>query len=455
MYQDVQIIYFPGLFRSGLIKGDDFIWPNDDLSVAIMAYVSKASQKFLGALFKKHNKPPAFTNSVLADFADNITDTNLVPATYPKKNHLIALLKKKTNNNLHIFNYDWRLSLDAATDAFSREFENLNIGDKKCIFIGHSAGGLIAYKYLNSQKYKNDVNFSKVTKAIMIGCPIQGSIRTLVSILGFEKSSVLTSEEIQEIVSHDIFKSVYELIPYALSLYFTPKGRKMGVEEIFEILREKVINKENLESGFLFRRDFTALKHNPDVDFLFIVGHTKGPMCIGFEITKDKTLVPIYDYAAGDGSVLASEAVPDSRKVFRTRHVYGKHSYLTEIDDVLDIIETELDESNFLRGVIIAKNITYKDKIYKFNMYYINPNDSGNMVQIKDYRAGIATFTNKTSCVDLTKTLKNSDGVFSFKSSHEFGTLKFRDLEIFQTEGEIIHVKNIHIEIEKPKVDFF
>ena len=87
---------------------------------------------------------------------------------------IISTLKNlgfKENNNLFIFNYDWRKRVDDIVEDL-KSFLNEKVGNQNVNIIGHSLGGLVGRIY--SQKYFSN---QKVNQIISIGSPHYGAVQ--------------------------------------------------------------------------------------------------------------------------------------------------------------------------------------------------------------------------------------------------------------------------------------
>jgi len=77
-----------------------------------------------------------------------------------------------TDQNLYVFPYDWRRSLDSLADRLNLYINNLPLQPgEKIDLIGHSMGGLVARAY--AQKY----GVSKINKILTVGSPNMGTVK--------------------------------------------------------------------------------------------------------------------------------------------------------------------------------------------------------------------------------------------------------------------------------------
>jgi hypothetical protein len=485
------IIYIPGLFSSYLLKGNDIIWPIDNKDI-FKIYFNNFIKSPLKKLFNRKEiygsssstiQTVEENTSTIREYLNKLADKNLTPGKITKNNdNIIELIKKNNENDYYVFNYDWRESFNETIQKLSNAIEELDVKDKHITLLSHSAGGIIAYKYINDlEKYGKNKNFKKINKYITIGCPIEGCVKALSVILGIYHQSVLTPENLKEIIDNGFFKSIYELIPANIHNLFFYKDTKalLSPNEIIQVLLKNGFTEETLRKSSEFRSELNNLTHNMYVDFLFIVGlYNKEPMCIGFDVDKNTLKVEcIYDYA-GDGTVLTYEATPTLMHRFKTRYVLGKHTYLTEYDDVLKIVEDEINTSYNQKHIVIARPLPSDNSVIEFYLFIIKNNEK---YLVKDIKAQKIFFSQKTYLQDITKTLNNDKKkhTFSFKSNISYGLIKMKntivtyyeneDIENSTTNNEIIskeefkinknntnkeYFKQLYIEINKPEINF-
>ncbi|MBI3955029.1 alpha/beta hydrolase [Candidatus Gottesmanbacteria bacterium] len=89
-------------------------------------------------------------------------------------NTLSKNAKLKLNQDLFIYNYDWRQPLDTQADILKNYLDSIiksSSSVKKFRLIGHSLGGLVIRSYL--ERYNTDNN---VIQALTIGTPHQGTL---------------------------------------------------------------------------------------------------------------------------------------------------------------------------------------------------------------------------------------------------------------------------------------
>lgn len=427
------VIFIPGCFGTSLLKGNETIWPlsgNDKLKI----FVKNIERPFLRLFENSHTSENIGFSDALKECLLKLSDKNLIPGKIVSSyDNIIDLIKTLTDNNFFIYSYDWRKSFNELVDDFAKQVDLLDVGDKNITIISHSAGGIIGYKYLCSEsKYDTeDSNFSKIKKFIAIGTPIQGCIKALSAILGLLPEKILTSEELKIIVNSGFFQSIYELCPSNLHnlFYYKNTSTSLSNKHIIHILKENGFPEEKIKEVFTFRNEMNYISHNPNLDCLFISGtYTKTQMCSFFYVDMDtKEISCNFDVGCGDGTVLKEESFLDNNKVFRKRHVVGKHSYLTETDAVLKIIEEELTNSFVEQTIILATKVSNPQNVSKLS-FTLDLLQDGKRYPIKDIAAKTIFFTHKTQSKNITKKInKTNDNVFYFKTKLPYGMLKFRD----------------------------
>lgn len=465
------IIYIPGLFSSYLLKGNDIVWPIDNKDI-FKIYFNNFIKSPLKKLFhRRENASPLSTiptiednGSSIKEYLNKLSDKNLTPGKLTRNNdNIIDLIKKTNNNDYYVFNYDWREDFNDTIQKLSNAIEELDIKDKNITLLSHSAGGIIAYKYINDiEKFGKNKNFKKINKYITIGCPIEGSVKALSVIMGIYHQSVLTPENLKEIIDSGFFKSIYQLIPANIHNLFFYKDTKslLSPNEIIQVLLKNGFTEETIRKSSEFRAELNNLTHNVNVDFLFIVGlYNKEPMCIGFDVNNETLKVEcIYDYA-GDGSVLTYEAIPTLMHRFKTRYVLGKHVYLTEYDDVLKIVEDEINSATNQKHIVIARPIATENGMIEFYLFIIKNNEK---YLIKDIKSQKIYFSHKTHLQDITKSLNNDKKkhTFFFKSNINYGFIKMKNVIVTYYENNddkqvnTEYFKQLYIEINKPELNF-
>lgn len=475
------IIYIPGLFSSYLLKGNDIVWPIDNKDI-FKIYFNNFIKSPLKKIFNRRDIQNISSSSTIPkieesgstikEFLIKLSDKNLTPGKLTKNNdNIIELIKKNNENDYYVFTYDWRESFEDTIQKLSNAIEELNVKDKNITLLSHSAGGVIAYKYINDiEKFGRNKNFKKINKYITIGCPIEGSIKALSVIMGVYHQSVLTPNNLKEIIDSGFFKSIFQLIPANIHNLFFYKNSKslLSHNEIIKVLNKNGFTEQLLRSASEFRNELNNLSHNINVEFLFIVGlYNKEPMCTGFDVDPDTLNVEcIYDYA-GDGTVLTYEAIPGLVHRFKTRYVLGKHVYLTEYDDVLKIVEDEINSSYNQKLIVIARPISTDNNLIEFYLFLIKNNEK---LLVKDIKAEKIYFSQKTHLRDITKQLNNDKKkhLFSFKSSVTYGFIKMKNVivtyfeedkdkenkDVYKKNTNNEYFKQLYIEINKPEMNF-
>lgn len=458
------VVFIPGIFGTSLLKCGEPVWPLtkiDKLKIVVNNVFEKPVNTIFSSDKKEDNLCPTVKDLVLKISDKNLT-TGAVTDNY---NNLIELIKEVTKDNCFIFNYDWRNSINETVDEFARLFDKLEVGTKDIIIIGHSGGGLIGHKYLGSpDKYDTEYsNFSKVKKFISIGTPIQGCVKALTAILGLLPQNLISSTETKEILNLGFFKSIYELCPYNLHNLFYHKDSRnpLTSKQIIEVLKKNGFPENEIKNFLHFKNEMQNLTINDNVNYVFISGVYNKPMCSSFLVDIETGYIEcVYDYGAGDGTVLTEESTINQEYSFRKMKVLGKHAYLTEIDDVLSIINQELLMESYKNTAIHADIISDKNKQLEFNLYLVKNREK---IYITDFNAEHISFSHKTKAVDITKQIskkaKKSPSVFYFKTKEEYGFLRFKNLSFSykNSDDKIVNefLKYCKVELEKREEIFF
>ncbi|QKE44560.1 hypothetical protein Yalta_113 [Yalta virus] len=459
------VVFIPGIFGTSLLKCGETVWPIKT-SDKFKIIVNNIFEKPVNSLFSSDKKEDVLCPTI-RELAHQLVDKNLTtgPVTHNYDN-IINLIREIVKDNFFIFQYDWRNSINENVEIFAQTIEKLEVGDKDIVIIGHSAGGLIGHKYLaSSDKYETEnSNFGKVKKFISIGSPLQGCVKALTAILGLLPQNLLTPNETKEILNMEFFKSIYELCPHNIQSLFYHKDTKQPLtsKQIVEILKKNGFPDTELKNFFNFKNDMDKLIINDNVHYLCISGVYSKPMCSSFLADIETGEIDcVYDYGGGDGTVLKEESMLPPEFSFRKHTVLGKHAYLTEIDEVLDIIKKELNMEINKNIILFADVITRKDKQIDFNLYFIK---NKTRFYITDLSAEHISFSRKTVTSNITKKItkkntKKDPSVFSFRTKEKYGFIRFKNLSFFfkNSEDEIVNdfVKYAKVELENTKEMFF
>lgn len=459
------VVFIPGIFGTSLLKCGELVWPIKTAD-KIKIVVNNIFEKPVNSLFSTDKKEDNLCPPI-RDLVQHLTDKNLTTGPITNNyNNIINLIKETVKENFFIFNYDWRNSINEIVETFAQTFDKLDVGNNDIVIIGHSAGGLIAHKYLaSSDKYDTEnSNFSKVKKFISIGAPIQGCVKALTAILGLLPQNLITPSETKEILNMEFFKSIYELCPHNIQNLFYHKETKQPLtsKQIVEVLKKNGFPDTELKNFFSFKNEMLNLGVNENINYLFISGVYSKPMCSSFLADIETgELECIYDYGGGDGTVLKEESMLPPEFSFRKHTVLGKHAYLTEIDEVLDIIKKELSMELIKNIILYAEVVSHKDKQIDFNLYFIK---NKNKIYITDLSAEHISFSRKTVTSNITKKItkkhsKKEPAVFSFKTKEEYGFIRFKNLTFFykNANDETVNefVKYSKVELENSKELFF
>lgn len=430
------VIYVCGLFGTKLYKGNDIVWPPTNSKILEYCFDSKIKSIF--KLFSKKKTKFSQSPETLVDYLNLLADKNLTTGTLTDNyTNIIDFIKKSTNGNYYIFNYDWRLPLKESVAKLAKEIEQLDVKEKDISIWSHSAGGVIAFEYLNNFYKENEEpdNFKQIKRYVTMGCPIKGSVLALTSIIGLNFQTLLPNHELKRIIEKNVFNSIYDLIPNNIHNIFHYKDSKklLTPEEVYEVLIVNGFDKNKLNDALMYRQEFKNIQQNPNVSFTFIVGsYSDKSICTSFAVDPDtKELTCEYSRGCSDGTVLITESIPNDNYSYKTKYVSGKHAYLTECDDVIDFLSEEIfftDREKFIVNAVVLKE-NDKQQL-EFLMFY---EKNGKQHVISKVKAEHICFTNKTVSSDITDLFernKKSDS-FSFKTNYKYGTLKLRNATIF------------------------
>lgn len=458
------VIFIPGIFGSSLTKCGETIWPIDNLSKFKIAMMNMIEKPINSIIHKDKIEPKIPV--LVKDLVIKLSDKNLIPGhvTDNYKN-IIAMLKETMNDNFFIFTYDWRNTINNIIENFNNSLSKLDVGSKDIIIIGHSAGGLIAHKYVNenNEEYKNNVNFPKIKKIITIGSPLQGCTKALTAILGLLPQNLLSPSEIKEVLNTGFFSSIFDLCPYNVHNLFYHKdtGLPLTTKQVVKVLNQNGFHSVNLKDFVKMKTEMQNLTINEKISYLNISGTYYKPMCSSFLVdVENGSLECIYDYGSGDGTVLKDETMLPAGFSCRKINVLGKHMYLTEIDEVLNIIKEEISSTPTGAIALYADVISRVKKELFFNLYFIKKNKK---YYITDFNAESICFTRKTLCEDITKKInkKKNDvpSVFYFKTNQDFGFIKFTNMSFkYKDENNELQtefIKYVKIEVVEENDIFF
>lgn len=449
------VIYIPALTYTSLVNGNDVVWPLD-MSSKMKIYFNNYIKSPLVKIFSKKNQPLEKGElDLLEEYIISLGNKNLKPGSLDKNNNnIIELFKRVLNkNNYYIFTYDWRKGINEIVDDLRTTIQKLQIDNDNIALVSHSGGGVIAYKYINGPKPICQ-NFNKINKFITIGCPIQGSIKALSLILGKFEQHLISGNNLKTIIQKGNIEPVYELLPTRiLSCFYDKKTHNhLSSEKIYNILLQNGFEKQQLDEIVLNRKEMNNLTSNENVKFVFINGiYTKKPMCVGFYVDPDTDKIEnIYNYGSGDGTVLLTETIPNIDK-YRLETVVGKHSFLTEYDDVLDILEEELSNKFVGKPILLATIVKNDKHSISFYLYIVVDNQK---YLVKDLKAERITFTLKTFSHDITNKLEHNkeNEIFFFKTGLDYGLLKIKNANItylIEDEKRYINIKRSFVELDK------
>lgn len=445
------IIFVPGCFSTSLVdQNQKEVWP--------LSFGDKV-QLFMKSIVKPLSTP--FSNNEKEDnlgfmneFIETLRNPNLRPGPiiYKFYKSFIETINTLSDGNFLVFNYDWRKPLDVCVENLKKAIDEI-VTDREIVLIGHSAGGLIASHYL-SNGLNSSNNYRAVKKMIAIGSPIQGSVLALSSILGMSSRYGLYKDSIRNFMESGVFELIFDLCPTTLHnlFFYKSNNQPLSTKQVIECLRRSGFSREKLERIVRYQADEREREPNPSVQYTFISGmNSHVPMPTGFYIDNNEVVETIISYGVGDGTILKSEATFHPEFVFKHHGVIGKHSYLTELDSVQEIIKNEILSSASTSSFVETNLLKYNKDEMSIRINIVQRNNVYNVTNLK---AKHISFSYKSFTSDITTSItkKAKTNVFKIKSKHPYGFLRFRDV-IFEymdenNEKKELYVKEVRSEIE-------
>jgi len=268
-------------------------------------------------------------------------------------NSLVNIGYKK-NENIFIFAYDWRKSLDSLADELNTYINDRNLSSgAKIDIVGHSMGGLVARSYI--QKYGAE----KLNKVVLVGTPNMGAVDAYgvwegASVWGnvwWEKAILDLSVEVNQRVGEKKVDTVRRLAPSIKDLLPTfsyIKSRNILIPWSQMRQKNEYLNNLNLSSS-RSNSVITAIWSN--------VGNTKSSINVTERSSVDRILnlwedgKPIsgseFNYSEGDGTVTLASAKGNFTNLLQSSSYHYKMAADTE--SVKKIFEAlGLDQSKVL-----------------------------------------------------------------------------------------------------------
>ena len=365
------VIIVPGILSSYLNENtsNTEVWPNGDK----MAF--SKSDEYLDELALDLLGQPDLSNPVMipTDIFRNVKGTDYFDG-------LINQLKNNgyaENDNLFVFPYDWRLSIqDNVDNVYSPLLTSLKdkvdqvlaqTGAQKVDIVAHSMGGLLAKYYI--EHYGQ----GKVDKFVDIATPHLGAPNTLKTLvfgddmnIKFAGINLLNPLEIKKISQNS--PAVYQLLPSANYFSASLPDYNYYVDDMDDYDNDGVKGKLSFEQGLDFlkntgRNDLvmrTAVNIHNDLDNMNpadygvktynIVGC--GTPTIGkiFTLGKQSDTDEHYDiaYISGDGTVpvRSAEGISSLEKYYASK---ADHGTMPSTDGIKELVDSLLagTQNNF------------------------------------------------------------------------------------------------------------
>ncbi len=252
-------------------------------------------------------------------------------------------LDYKKNDNLFIFNYDWRKSVDNIVDDLKSFIDSKNLN--KVNIVGHSLGGLVARIF--SQKYYQD---NKVNKIISVGSPHYGVVQTYKPVffgeIDRENTFLWLAQKLVLQLNKKLFQSDKEVI-----------------NNRFPVLRDLLpvydyLYKENEIIGFnsIEIKNNFLLNYNSNFSLIFsifkaIYGEKDSKTPNGYIVNNN--LYPLSQlYSYGDYTVLSQSAYNDQDSDFEKINLdHGEIIYKKEaIKKILDSLNIIYQDEKIVEG---------------------------------------------------------------------------------------------------------
>lgn len=445
------IIFVPGCFSTSLVdQNQKEVWPlsfGDKVHAFVKSITKPLSVPFSNEI-KEDNL--GFMNEII----EKLRNPNLRPGPIIGKYYktFIENINTLSEGNFLVFNYDWRKPLDVCVQGLKKAVDDI-VTDKDIVLIGHSAGGLIASHYL-SDTLNTSNNYKSIKKMIAVGSPIQGSVLALSSILGMSSRFGMYKDSIRNIMDSGVFELIFDLCPTTLHnlFFYKSNNQPLSTKQVIECLRRIGISREKLQRIISSQAEEREREPNPNILYTFISGmNTNVPMVTGFYIDDNEVIETVTSYGVGDGTVLKSEASYHPEFIFRHHGVIGKHSYLTEIDSVQELVKNEIVSSVSTFHFIETSLLKYNKDEMSFSIDIVQGKHRYNVTNLK---AKHISFSYKSQTTDVTSTLtkKSKTNIFKIKSKHSYGFLRFRDV-VFEymnenNEKKELYIKEVRSEVE-------
>ena len=294
LLQKRPVIIIPGFLGSQLSLNDELLWPQ----------------------VKRFLKNPEMLQ--LPDVLDGVEPTALVDevVVFPGLLRLDAYqrltrylqenLDYEEGINLFPFAWDWRRDLRRAASRLGELIHQLRedgVIDDKVILMGHSAGCQVARYYVERMGGRHYVD-----RLILMGGPIQGTLKPLTSIWGGGGFFGWNKERVGKVLGS--FPGLYQLLPQT-ECVFHEDGSPFNIWEDKSWLPEEV--HPVLDDAYEFIKDLPTTSRVPVVSIFGYGQKTAEKLFVQRDDSGQSVDVSGCILDRGDGTVLQESAIlPDS-----------------------------------------------------------------------------------------------------------------------------------------------
>jgi CHAT domain-containing protein len=316
------VVLLPGIMGSNLLVKDEMVWIN---------YF-----KFLGGELTSLEYSEDNNRQVKAH--------SLIKTSYKKLADYLS-----TSYDVVTFPFDWRMPLDASTDAFDLKLKELMKANQPIRIIGHSMGGVLVRDFILSHKKTwDELNKLPGFRLILLGAPLGGSFRIPYVLFGFD-------DIIKKLAAIDIKNSkkdllqVFSNMPGLLSLLPISKDSEndFAKSEVWEKLRAATgdadwpIPSETVLNHFSQYRD-KILAEAKDIDYknvVYIAGACRKGKSTPCAYRVDNHTLQFLSTTEGDESVTWATGIPaelsKNGKVYYSNVTHGELANDTSLFPVI------------------------------------------------------------------------------------------------------------------------
>jgi pimeloyl-ACP methyl ester carboxylesterase len=342
------IIFLPGLMGSQLFKGTDLIWPGPFLSLF-------SPYKLMNELLD----PDLRVGDIIRSFS--------ISEQYGS---LIAKLGQadftEQNGRLRVFPYDWRKRNEDAAEGLAKLIEKIaaeHNSEVEITLLAHSMGGLISRYYLESGLFDQRPGFSNVRNLFTLATPHRGSPVALAAAVGLERRLFLDKSQVQQLVQHTEFPSVYQLLPPPEDAFAWDDRNRDDLFKPFPVhehAAELALVPANLKAAADFRAHLTGRAPN-GVRYFCFVG-TRLPTLTHVRISGDGASLFVRPVPADDGGDGTVPSWSGGLAGVQTQFVGGEHGTIYKDRDLLTTLGGLLGMKNTL-AADLSVQASIRDKV--------------------------------------------------------------------------------------------